>query len=383
MEIHGLTQGFSFCDPASFRDYNQQLSQNAALQNQLAQFKRSRDALTLKLEADPIPECLETFLENGGHSPLLGSPEMNLLKLGSPELEKLIMTQPNEEGCPASSYKNPNTHSTKSSTNSKYSKNAISPLISVDDLQFITETNQALESILPRSYTGSQIEPENRSSVAYEIDNFLEPLQQVPESHISDPALKVNRKRSISQRSNQQTYTKPRNLNASGQREKPREAFQTDSNSQTLGENFDKSEGDSIFERFSNNEQLYENNTAFLYDVNQPTMVSNQFRQPPNTGLEKEQNSAFSLLPLPPIDLEVQEIVKRERKKLKNRVAASKCRKKKLEREAQLEVRVQHLKDKNIELNALANALRQQATELKQRIMEHINSGCHTRLVHY
>lgn len=83
-----------------------------------------------------------------------------------------------------------------------------------------------------------------------------------------------------------------------------------------------------------------------------------------------------NVLPLPPIDLELQEIVKRERKKQKNRVAASKCRKKKLEREAQLEVRVQQLKDKNIELNAVANALRQQVSELKQRVLEHVAYGC-------
>ena len=83
-----------------------------------------------------------------------------------------------------------------------------------------------------------------------------------------------------------------------------------------------------------------------------------------------------NVLPLPPIDLELQEIVKRERKKQKNRVAASKCRKKKLEREAQLEVRVQQLKDKNIELNAVANALRQQVRELKQRVLEHVAFGC-------
>lgn len=84
----------------------------------------------------------------------------------------------------------------------------------------------------------------------------------------------------------------------------------------------------------------------------------------------------LNVLPLPPIDLELQEIVKRERKKQKNRVAASKCRRKKLEREAQLEVRVQQLKEKNIELNAVASALRQQVGELKQRVLEHVAFGC-------
>ena len=84
----------------------------------------------------------------------------------------------------------------------------------------------------------------------------------------------------------------------------------------------------------------------------------------------------FNNLPLPPIDLEVQEIVKRERKKLKNRVAASKCRKKKLEREAQLEVRVHHLKEQSVKLNSIAQALRQQVLELRQGIFEHMNAGC-------
>ncbi|XP_032229920.2 transcription factor Jun [Nematostella vectensis] len=87
-------------------------------------------------------------------------------------------------------------------------------------------------------------------------------------------------------------------------------------------------------------------------------------------------NSGLGGLPLPPIDLELQEIVKRERKKQKNRVAASKCRRKKLEREAQLEVRVQQLKEKSIELNAVASALRQQVGELKQRVLEHVAFGC-------
>ncbi|XP_031552926.1 transcription factor AP-1-like [Actinia tenebrosa] len=92
------------------------------------------------------------------------------------------------------------------------------------------------------------------------------------------------------------------------------------------------------------------------------------------TPLRRNQN--LNVLPLPPIDLELQEIVKRERKKQKNRVAASKCRRKKLEREAQLEVRVQQLKEKNIELNAVASALRQQVGELKQRVLEHVAFGC-------
>lgn len=85
---------------------------------------------------------------------------------------------------------------------------------------------------------------------------------------------------------------------------------------------------------------------------------------------------------LQPIDLEVQEVVKRERKKQRNRVASSKCRKRKLEREARLEVRVKDLKERNIELNAVANALKQQVCDLKQRVMDHVSEGCQIMLAH-
>ncbi|XP_068705245.1 transcription factor Jun-like [Montipora foliosa] len=109
----------------------------------------------------------------------------------------------------------------------------------------------------------------------------------------------------------------------------------------------------------------------------QVATYNNAIGEAENFELEETlKRQAGNVLPLPPIDLELQEIVKRERKKQKNRVAASKCRKKKLEREAQLEVRVQQLKDKNIELNAVANALRQQVSELKQRVLEHVAYGC-------
>jgi len=85
---------------------------------------------------------------------------------------------------------------------------------------------------------------------------------------------------------------------------------------------------------------------------------------------------------LQPIDLEIQEVVKRERKKQRNRLASSKCRKRKLEREARLENRVKDLKERNIELNAVANALKQQVCDLKQKVMDHVGEGCQIMLVH-
>ena len=79
---------------------------------------------------------------------------------------------------------------------------------------------------------------------------------------------------------------------------------------------------------------------------------------------------------LAPLNLDIQDLIKRERKKLRNRIASSKCRKRKLEREGKLEDKVKVLREKNIELNAVANALKQQICDLKQRVMEHVNEGC-------
>ncbi|XP_034438820.1 transcription factor AP-1 [Hippoglossus hippoglossus] len=84
--------------------------------------------------------------------------------------------------------------------------------------------------------------------------------------------------------------------------------------------------------------------------------------------------------PLSPIDMENQERIKAERKRLRNRVAASKCRKRKLERISRLEDKVKNLKSQNSELASTANMLREQVAQLKQKVMNHVNSGCQLML---
>lgn len=80
--------------------------------------------------------------------------------------------------------------------------------------------------------------------------------------------------------------------------------------------------------------------------------------------------------PMSPIDLVNQEMLKSERKRQRNRIAASKCRKRKLERISRLEDKVKSLKNQNMELSTNANILRQQVAELKSKVMAHVNSGC-------
>ncbi|KAM9101302.1 LOW QUALITY PROTEIN: transcription factor JunD [Sarcophilus harrisii] len=80
--------------------------------------------------------------------------------------------------------------------------------------------------------------------------------------------------------------------------------------------------------------------------------------------------------PLSPIDMDTQERIKAERKRLRNRIAASKCRKRKLERISRLEEKVKSLKSQNTELASTANLLREQVAQLKQKVLSHVNSGC-------
>ncbi|XP_037537436.1 transcription factor jun-D [Nematolebias whitei] len=80
--------------------------------------------------------------------------------------------------------------------------------------------------------------------------------------------------------------------------------------------------------------------------------------------------------PLSPIDMDNQERIKAERKKLRNRIAASKCRKRKLERISRLEEKVKTLKSQNTELASTASVLREQVAQLKQKVMNHVSSGC-------
>uniref|UniRef100_A0A3P9KZT1 Transcription factor JunD n=2 Tax=Oryzias latipes TaxID=8090 RepID=A0A3P9KZT1_ORYLA len=80
--------------------------------------------------------------------------------------------------------------------------------------------------------------------------------------------------------------------------------------------------------------------------------------------------------PLSPIDMDSQERIKAERKRLRNRIAASKCRKRKLERISRLEDKVKTLKSQNTDLASTAGLLREQVAQLKQKVLSHVNSGC-------
>merc|ERR1712098_25992 len=102
------------------------------------------------------------------------------------------------------------------------------------------------------------------------------------------------------------------------------------------------------------------------------------------SGGESNYGSESMLSPnnsgMSPIDMESQEKIKLERKRLRNRLAASKCRKRKLERISQLDERVAQLKTENADLAAVVKKMKSSVAVLKQEVMEHVNSGCEIRM---
>lgn len=93
-----------------------------------------------------------------------------------------------------------------------------------------------------------------------------------------------------------------------------------------------------------------------------------------------DMHSSDGTPPMSPIDMESQERIKAERKRLRNRVAATKCRRRKLERISRLEDKVKVLKSDNAGLSNTASVLREQVAQLKQKVLRHMNSGCQLML---
>lgn len=83
-----------------------------------------------------------------------------------------------------------------------------------------------------------------------------------------------------------------------------------------------------------------------------------------------------------PIDMSSQERIKLERRREKNRNAAQKCRTRKIERIQRLEERVQELKNQNSRLAQTATEQREHVAKLKQQIVEHVSSGCQVMMLH-
>lgn len=118
--------------------------------------------------------------------------------------------------------------------------------------------------------------------------------------------------------------------------------------------------------------------SSFSSGLNLPSQVVTSSTLMDSSQIKSEDESLQDELDLDmnPIDLDVQEHIKHQRKKLRNRLAAQRCRRRKIEREDTLKIKVKELKTKNSELTTLASQLRMQVCDLKQKVMLHVNEGC-------
>ncbi|KAJ7373517.1 hypothetical protein OS493_011117 [Desmophyllum pertusum] len=94
--------------------------------------------------------------------------------------------------------------------------------------------------------------------------------------------------------------------------------------------------------------------------------------------LEEQTQSAIM-----PENMDVQGFIKTERKRRKNRLAAWKCRQKKIIRESRLETTVEELCMENSRLMEELEKLKRKRQQLEQTFIKHVTSGCEEAHVQY
>ncbi|KAJ8910155.1 hypothetical protein NQ315_007484 [Exocentrus adspersus] len=119
----------------------------------------------------------------------------------------------------------------------------------------------------------------------------------------------------------------------------------------------------------SSSQQSSDSNSTNMYDTLIPSIK--EIKEEPQTVPNLSQSP-----PMSPVDMEYQERMKLERKRQRNRLAASKCRSRKLERISKLEDKVKILKSENVELGSIVNQLKETVGLLKLEVIEHNKAGC-------
>lgn len=119
--------------------------------------------------------------------------------------------------------------------------------------------------------------------------------------------------------------------------------------------------------RNSNSLQGSDSNSSTIYNDSFISHIKEEPQTVPNIGHSP---------PMSPVDMEYQEKMKLERKRQRNRLAASKCRSRKLERISKLEDKVKILKNENADLTSVINQMKEKVSLLKFEVMEHNKAGC-------
>ena len=335
------------------------------------------DKSALHLNLQPVAEDSKIGdLKKHATPSELRSPDLGLLKLGSPELEKMIMSlQGNVNTSPTpSSLFNTNIHAPVHTEHEPYSRGFTDALQDLHDRQIATDSSSLID--LAENVAASTDPFLGHNGVGGNA-SFLAP---VPASSLRTSVDAVAFSSNSSRPDTSDFFPGTSSAFSAplkGGAIYPYAASSVPSGYPSLYSYPSENAPYSAYHDYS-----MDNSAALRAFASYNNGLAQD--KPELTGykLENQAQMVSDHGNLQPIDLEVQEIVKRERKKQRNRIASSKCRKRKLEREARLENRVKELKERNIELNAVANALKQQVCDLKQRVMDHVNEGCQIMLAH-
>lgn len=286
-------------------------------------FKSSKRPVTLDLDSPSAMTKKQRF------TALLTSPDLNMLKLASPELERFIIA-------------NGNITTTPTPTQFLFPKN-----VTEEQEQYARGFVDALNQLHQTSFEvnntfftcNSDISPLNISTSNSSITKLYPSivpiyLQPTTTSVIKTPG---SAKNTMVSTVNSQLVVRPPSV-------------------ENTSSNSCQSSSLSLPLEISVKEELQ--------------MVPNDISSPPMSPLYKS------------IDMADQERIKLERKRHRNRIAATKCRRRKLEKISKLEDKVKELKDENSELGAIADKLRGQVCSLKQQVLEHVKCGCQIMITH-
>lgn len=108
--------------------------------------------------------------------------------------------------------------------------------------------------------------------------------------------------------------------------------------------------------------------------IHQNTIMLNKIKDEPQHVPSSRANHANSSIEH--ISLEQNEVLKKEKKRERNRQAAQKCRTRKLTRIAELQQRVNELQEKNKHLSNTTDRLKTDIERLERQLQEHQSQGC-------
>merc|ERR1712038_890591 len=271
---------------------------------------RKRQNLTLDLNsASPKKNKVQN---------LLTSPDVQMLKLTSPELEKFLSQNPSLATPTPSSYGFPKS-------------------VTEEQMQYAKGFEEALEKIKYQENFG----PNTDTVTAANTLVTLSSGQQEHQSALHLPLSLPNTSLSLTSLTPNNPLSRP-NSGASGS---------------------------------------YDSDTYQLPEGSVSVKIKDE---PDDRSIGDEDDDESVLSPaaagVSPIDMETQEKIKLERKRLRNRQAAAKYRKRKLERISLLDDRVAQLKTENTDLAAVVKKMKSSVAALKQEVLDHVNSGCEIRM---